>query len=218
MERKNTMLLTVIAVATLLVAVVGATFAYFTATSKGENSTEIKVTTDSLNSTTSTATGINMTITLEQMKEVNKGQVYSDAAVLTMASSVGTGGGTYACTYDLTYDPNWGGFAGTDKAINTGNETEFTLMGTAAATAGGTLVTDNFAELDLKGITAKETLVDGATFTIVGTKGTTTESTLTWTVTAKFYNRDFDQNDLASSTFGGTLAFENVNCVSTPAA
>ena len=33
MERKNTVLLTVIAIATLLVAVVGATFAYFTATS-----------------------------------------------------------------------------------------------------------------------------------------------------------------------------------------
>ena len=32
MEKKNTILLTVIAVATLLVAVVGATFAYFTAT------------------------------------------------------------------------------------------------------------------------------------------------------------------------------------------
>lgn len=35
MERKNTILLTVIAVATLLVAVVGATFAYFTATTSG---------------------------------------------------------------------------------------------------------------------------------------------------------------------------------------
>lgn len=37
MEKKNTVLLTVIAVATLLVAVVGATFAYFTATTAGEN-------------------------------------------------------------------------------------------------------------------------------------------------------------------------------------
>ncbi len=36
MERKNTVLLTVIAVATLLVAVVGATFAYFTATNTTE--------------------------------------------------------------------------------------------------------------------------------------------------------------------------------------
>lgn len=37
MEKKNTVLLTVIAVATLLVAVVGATFAYFTATANTDN-------------------------------------------------------------------------------------------------------------------------------------------------------------------------------------
>lgn len=37
MEKKNTVLLTVIAVATLLVAVVGATFAYFTATTTSDN-------------------------------------------------------------------------------------------------------------------------------------------------------------------------------------
>ena len=36
MEKKNMVLLTVIAIATLLVAVVGATFAYFTATVKDE--------------------------------------------------------------------------------------------------------------------------------------------------------------------------------------
>ena len=39
MERKNTVLLTVIAVATLLVAVVGATFAYFTATTNASGDT-----------------------------------------------------------------------------------------------------------------------------------------------------------------------------------
>ena len=37
MDKKNTMLLTVIAVATLLVAVVGATFAYFSVTVSGNN-------------------------------------------------------------------------------------------------------------------------------------------------------------------------------------
>jgi len=46
MERKNTILLTVIAVATLLVAVVGATFAYFTATvnttNQANNTTTVK--------------------------------------------------------------------------------------------------------------------------------------------------------------------------------
>ena len=46
MEKKNTILLTVIAIATLLVAVVGATFAYFTATvtteNEGNNTTTVK--------------------------------------------------------------------------------------------------------------------------------------------------------------------------------
>jgi hypothetical protein len=37
MDKKNTMLLTVIAVATLLVAVVGATFAYFSVAATGQN-------------------------------------------------------------------------------------------------------------------------------------------------------------------------------------
>ena len=50
MEKKNTILLTVIAVATLLVAVVGATFAYFTATSS--------VTGDGNEGTVNTATNI----------------------------------------------------------------------------------------------------------------------------------------------------------------
>lgn len=43
MERKNTILLTVIAIATLLVAVVGATFAYFTATFTPENASNNNV-------------------------------------------------------------------------------------------------------------------------------------------------------------------------------
>ena len=44
-NRKNTILLTVIAVATLLVAVVGATFAYFTAQGGGIAETKVNVTT-----------------------------------------------------------------------------------------------------------------------------------------------------------------------------
>ena len=45
MEKGNTALLTVIGVATLLVALVGATFAYFTATLSNESAQSISVTT-----------------------------------------------------------------------------------------------------------------------------------------------------------------------------
>lgn len=44
MEKKNTILLTVIAIATLLVAVVGATFAYFTATVQPSDDAETRTT------------------------------------------------------------------------------------------------------------------------------------------------------------------------------
>ena len=45
MERKNTILLTVIAVATLLVAVVGATFAFFAVQADSNAKVEIETTT-----------------------------------------------------------------------------------------------------------------------------------------------------------------------------
>ena len=45
MEKRNTLLLTVIAVATLLVAVVGATFAYFASSSDTANTLDLDVTT-----------------------------------------------------------------------------------------------------------------------------------------------------------------------------
>ncbi len=55
MEKKNTILLTVIAIATLLVAVVGATFAYFTASVSTNESTGGKPTTTVKSKTTATA-------------------------------------------------------------------------------------------------------------------------------------------------------------------
>ena len=50
MDKKNTLLLTVIAIATLLVAVVGATFAYFTAQTTGSKDAPVNVTTETTNS------------------------------------------------------------------------------------------------------------------------------------------------------------------------
>ena len=50
MEKKNTVLLTVIAIATLLVAMVGATFAYFTAQRGDGAQADITVTTSTSDS------------------------------------------------------------------------------------------------------------------------------------------------------------------------
>ncbi len=54
MDKKNTLLLTVIAIATLLVAVVGATFAYFSAQTGNNATADVNVTTSTVDSTTIT--------------------------------------------------------------------------------------------------------------------------------------------------------------------
>lgn len=64
-NRKNTILLTVIAVATLLVAVVGATFAYFTAQGGGSGKTQINATT-STSSNSSFKLGASLIINANQ--------------------------------------------------------------------------------------------------------------------------------------------------------
>ena len=75
MERKNTMLLTVIAVATLLVAVVGATFAYYSVTSGTDtSSTALTTTTQKVGTVTLTNKQENLylNVTAEQMSLLNK--------------------------------------------------------------------------------------------------------------------------------------------------
>ena len=62
MDKKNTMLLSVIAVATLLVAVVGATFAYFTATSNTNG------TTAGVTATTGTLSTVNLNGSAKTLK------------------------------------------------------------------------------------------------------------------------------------------------------
>ncbi len=65
MDKKNTLLLTVIAVATLLVAIVGATFAYFTAQIGGGKEAQITVETKTVDSTSFVSFG-DLLITADQ--------------------------------------------------------------------------------------------------------------------------------------------------------
>ena len=81
MDKKNTMLLTVIAVATLLVAVVGATFAYFAiSTDQGASSkTTITGTTPENVSSAVALTGsktLKLTLSAENMSSANKGHYF----------------------------------------------------------------------------------------------------------------------------------------------
>jgi len=96
MEKKNTILLTVIAVATLLVAVVGATFAYFTASTQGTGNGNVN---------TGTATSIgtvrfNMNDTTQNIAKVEyPGGMMATGAKVTATV---TGEGTFKASYAVT--------------------------------------------------------------------------------------------------------------------
>ena len=82
-NRKNTILLTVIAVATLLVAVVGATFAYFTAQGGGTATTDVKV-------TTSTSSSSSFELGAEIKVDANQTTFDSEEAAHRTGSQTGT--------------------------------------------------------------------------------------------------------------------------------
>ena len=96
MERKNTVLLTVIAVATLLVAVVGATFAYFTATTTpaGEGGT----------STVTTTTVGNVSLNMAATTVTN--ELKYPGGYLAVGASVTASDTDTAYDYNLTYTVN----------------------------------------------------------------------------------------------------------------
>lgn len=136
MDKKNTMLLTVIAVATLLVAVVGATFAYFSVSNPLEKGETTVTGTTATPGVVSLSSGSNTTATIsaEDMDQKNKGNnVYiTNANATHVAQTAGAGDlitfatisaskgsnnqtATYSCTGTITVDT-----AGTDMTLESG--------------------------------------------------------------------------------------------------
>ncbi len=101
MERKNMVLLTVIAVATLLVAVVGATFAYFTASTKAED-----VGGNSANVTTNKLDGATLTFketgeVLDMLDYPGGLGIYGATATIAKQDDNGDDSNNYQATFDL---------------------------------------------------------------------------------------------------------------------
>lgn len=109
MEKKNTLLLTVIAVATLLVAVVGATFAYFGSFAPDNTSnTPVNVTTPKAQTSTFVSTGAQLLLdvpagnmTFAQRGE--EGVTSTSSGTLKVALTSGTADQTMKCTYDVYF-------------------------------------------------------------------------------------------------------------------
>ncbi len=142
MEKKNTILLTVIAVATLLVAVVGATFAYFTATATtGEGTGTAETgTTEQLGST-----NINMATTATQGASDMKYPGGMMVAAAEVSATV-TGDQTYDMTYDVKVKVDTSALTGSESVI------KYTVYRVDTTPVSGDLVSGcTYHEDDLSG-------------------------------------------------------------------
>ena len=206
-NRKNSILLTVIAVATLLVAVVGATFAYFTAQGGNTAQTNINVTTGTSDSSSfGTWTAINITADQETFAQ-GKG------------NRVGTSTGSASFTANSTEAADFCYNVALDVTTNT-----FVYSSTN---------TEQVAELTLTAEKDGVKLIDGVDITTAeaGTNvvripnavgGTDYEHKIhaeagktvnnAWTLTVTLVNLDVDQNDNAGKTFAGAVKFTKVEC------
>ena len=217
-NKKNTILLTVIAVATLLVAVVGATFAYFSAAGGTGTTGNVTVSTGTAASSEfGTMNAINLYADASTFAEGGKDVTGSSTGIVkwTAPGAVGTAtpsvaDRTFCYTAALEITAN----TFVKSAANTSNvnELEFT------AVKGTTTIID---KQSLVNLTTGEAVT--GTINIPTTKGgTDLKHTLvaeagasvsdSWTITVTLKNQAFNQNDNAGKQFTGVIRFNKTTC------
>ncbi len=204
MEKKNTLLLTVIAIATLLVAVVGATFAYFQAQVGSGASANVTVTTQSTDQLTFTSAALVVGPATQQNFGQGAGSL-SDTKTATVSLNAGDAGSATYC-YTATLNVTDNDFEYTTEGANP--PAELTI---SASKNGTTVVSDH----DITTLTSSYAL--GSTHTITSTAGSSANDT--WSITVTFVNLATDQsvqgenatNNL-DKAFHGTIDFVQVAC------
>ena len=217
-NKKNTILLTVIAVATLLVAVVGATFAYFTAS--GAQGTTGNVT---------VSTGTAASSEFGVIKALN---LYADASTFAQGGADVTGETTgsvkwtapgatstttpseadrsfcYTAALNITTNTFTVSVANTEKL----NELEFT------AKKGEKVLLDKVSLVDFDTKAGKTgsinipTTAGGSEYTHKLIADAGASLTDNWTITVTLKNLDMNQNENTGKQLTGQIAFTKVNC------
>ena len=231
MEKKNTLLLTVIAVATLLVAVVGATFAYFGSFQATVNDkAAVNVHTGTVEASTFITTGGTLSLNVpgsDMIKgtgvatEVGIGNKTGSANLVVKLNYPDTAT-QMTCTYDIMFEYDSGsavyGDSTTPVTANTENkEFTYTLTPSTGITVESTYDTTSEAKsfsLFSSAVNRSPVLVAKGSITATGTtEGTAVTQNLLADV--KFYNfPTIDQSTLADKDFKGSFYVkeDSVNC------
>ena len=213
MKKNNVSILIILTSLILIVAMIGATFAYFTATSNDGTS---KVTLESaeLGSAMAEGTAVELAVMPADMEQIDGKNDYSKykepstPGTLKLSATNGDAG-TTTCTYNIIYKPTTAYIKSTENTLNL---KEFTIRGSQNVSigSGNVAYTGTIDEYDLTGVSTTVTLVSGATMTVTGVNQ---EGEISWEIVPRFYNLAIDQTSNANISFGGSVEVGSLACV-----
>ena len=211
-NRKNTILLTVIAVATLLVAVVGATFAYFTAQGDREVQTPVNVqTANTSNGSFVTNGSISINANQENFYEGAGDQKSTATATVTYTAS-STSASDFCYTVGLQVTTN------NFEYTTDGSTPELTFTARKSANAADlTSATTMINQRDITTTTASTLIqvpntAEGSDFTHKISAGQGATINDQWDFTVTLVNLDSDQNANTGKSLTGQIVFDQVEC------
>ena len=211
-NKKNTILLTVIAVATLLVAVVGATFAYFTAQGGGTSQADIIVKTGTAASSAfGTYTAISIYADQNNFAEGKGDQTGSSTGTVSWTAPGATQ--TYTPTetertmcYTATLNVENNTFVVSSQ--NTAGDPELLFT----AKKGATTLINDMNITTTKTDVQIPTAAGGSTYIHKLTAEAGKTVTEDWTLTVTLKNLNVDQNDNTGKSFSGAVKFTKADC------
>ncbi len=183
-NRGQTIFMSVIGVATLLVAIVGATFAYFTIQVSGNN------TASSITITTADVAGVTFTDG-SAITVANAYPGYSKSKTFTVASAGGNASSSIDYIVELVTSN-----ADLPAASSTANEVYYTVVGSKPNGSTGTVSPSTSTTADLPKTTGRVEIASG---TLKGNE------THTYTFTVGITERGVAQDGLQGKTYAGVL-------------
>lgn len=218
MERKNTILLTVIAIATLLVAVVGATFAYFTATITDNRNTDP----DAGKTKISAGQVANSTIVANVEGAAGKftaENVYPGHKEVAALQVTARGAANSKTTVDFTYDVTTNDLGASNVKVSLYKSTTlipttenyFACEQKVETVDGENRYSETCAEKSV-GTLVKETILTGGAQKVtlgqdsITTTAADTDETVYYYVVVEFVNQSESQNAVMGKTLEGTVS------------
>ncbi len=227
-NRKNTILLTVIAVATLLVAVVGATFAYFTAQGGVTQTGNINVQTEAAASSSfNVDETLSLLVNMDNFNQTSGADVVRDMnGTATFTAGTGDGAQTEFCyTVTLAWtEASPSDFVYTDGGSNTEPELTLTVTKNTAGNDGiysGTPTTI-WDSVDITTSTLRQQRLnipdpgnsDSTVHKLTAAAGEKASAQYEVELTYEYYDRNQTAN--AGKVLTGTLTFEQATCTEVP--